>query len=281
MQNPQDAQPVDPNQTTTTQPPLISGGMVLPQYNRIRSSPGQRPQGKDDQESLDEKILEGVIAFGPQAALASGQRGSRAAMLSPTSVWGEALVDEDGYVVRGLYNIDADTAEQQLLKFSSDELKTWATQAKRTGFYGGSDPSELIMNNRGWGNADISAMANFMRYANNTGLVVRALLLQMGSWSNVSTGTGSTVRVTAPEDIRYYLDQAWLARFGRKPNKQDIDNAINSIQQREREAAAQKQSSPSVPVLAQKRAEESNKSEGAAYQLGNAIQLAFRYLGGS
>lgn len=269
----QNTDPVD-----TTVP--IGGSMVLPQYNRLRSSPGKRPQGQDDLESLTDAINTGVIRFGAQAAWTVGQKGSRASMVSPNAFWGEALIDEDGYVVRGLYTIDADTAEQQLLKLSNDELKVWATQAKRTGFYGSSDPSDLILNNRGYANADVSAMANFMRYANNTGLVVRALLLQMSSWSNVSSGTGTTIKVTSPEDIRYYLDQAWLARFGRKPNKQDIDNAVSAIQQREREAAAQKQSSPSVAVMAQKQAEQKNKSEGAAYQLGNAIQLAFKYLGG-
>lgn len=275
------ADPTEEQNTDQTEVTVPTGGsMVLPQYNRLRPSPGQRPQGQDDMDSLATALQLGVIRFGPQAAWTSGMKGSRASMTPSTSFWGEALVDEDGYVVRGLYDIDADTAEQQLLKLSSDELKTWATQAKRTGFYGSSDPSGLILSNRGYANADVSAMANFMRYANNTGLVVRALLLQMSSWSNVNSGTGTTVKVTAPEDIRYYLDQAWLARFGRKPNKQDIDNAISAIQQREREASAQKQSSPSVAVMAQKQAEGKNKSEGAAYQLGNAIQLAFKYLGG-
>lgn len=259
----------------------VQPGPVLFNYNKYRTSPGERPQGQDDLESLILAKQTGQIVTGQQAALASGARGSRSALGSPAAFYGQGLVDEDGYLVRGLYDLDGDTAALQMGKFSPAELKIWAQQAKRTDYYGNSDPSGLIMNGRGYTNTDIGAMQNFLRTANQTGFVARALLLQMNSWSSITSTGGAKVRVTSPEDVRFYLDQAWLTRFGRKPNKSDIDSAISAIQDRERSAFSQSQDSPSVSVLAKAQAEKTDRAEGASYQLGNAIQLAFKYLGGN
>lgn len=260
----------------------VQPGPVLFNYNKFRTSPGQRPMGQDDLDSLNIAIQSGQILLGQQAAYAAGARGPGGAGRTPsTSFYGEGLIDEDGYLVRGLYDLDSDTAALQMGKFSPGELKIWAQQAKRTAYYGNSDPSGLIMNGRGYTNTDIGAMQNFLRTANQTGFVARALLLQMNSWSSVTPTGGAKVRVTSPEDVRFYLDQAWLTRFGRKPNKSDIDSAISAIQDRERSAFSQSQDSPSVSVLAKAQAEKTDRAEGASYQLGNAIQLAFKYLGGN
>jgi len=267
-------------ETEESQEQTPSSSMVLFNYNKFRASPGTRPQGQDDVESLNFAVQQGKLLFGQQAATAAGSRGSRSAYAPPTSFFGEALVDEDGYVVRSLYDLDADTAALQMAKFSPAELKIWAIQAKRTDYYGNGDPSGLIMNGRGYSNTDILAMQNFLRTANQTGFVARALLMQMSSWSSITSTGGARVKVTAPEDIRYYLDQAWLSRFGRRPNKSDIDSAISAIQSRERSASAQGESTPSTQVLAKAQAEKTDRSEGASYQLGNAMQLAFKYLGG-
>lgn len=248
--------------------------------NQLRTIRGIRPVNASDRQSLQDAQTLGELSIGRGAAAAAGAD-MRGPVAGPGQFFfGKGLVDEENYLVRGQYSIDQDNIEQEMVTFNSSELAIWAAQAKRTGFYVNSEPSPLILSGRGYTSTDINAFGNFMRYGNQTGYVTRALLRQMSNWSQVSGGGGTTVKVTAPEDIKYYMEQAWLSRFGRKPNKTDIDSAIDAIQSRERQAAAQGQSAPSTAVAVAERAKSSNKSEGAAYQLGNAVKLAFQFLGG-
>lgn len=245
--------------------------------NQIRPIRGVRPQNGNDRQSLQDAQTMQELQIRYQTL----EVGPRGPTTTPGAfVVGNGLLDEEGYLVRGTYTIDTDSVDQEMTKFTSSELAIWAKQAQRTGFYINSEPSPLILSGRGYNTTDMNAFGNFMRFGNKTGLVTRAMLQQMVNWSQVAGGSGTTVKVTAPEDIKYYVEQAWLSRLGRKPSKADIDQAVDAIQSRERQASAQGKSAPSTTLLAQEKAKSSNKSESAAYQLGNAIKLAFQALGG-
>lgn len=244
---------------------------------------GKRSYGVDDQFSYDEGLATNAffINYGALEAGGGSDVATRAQIRQGQQVvYGQALLDDEGYLVRGKYLEDAETAEQQFLKFSPTDLAALAKQMQRTGFYTTGDPSGLILSGRGYSNTDINAMVNLLRFSNQKGLIVQSVAKMLAGMSSVAGG-GTAVKVTADEDIRYYLQQAFFSRMGRAPTKQDIDMAVKAIQDNERKMAASSRSAPSVAVAAKLQAEKANPSEGAAYQLGNAIKLAFSYLSGS
>jgi hypothetical protein len=244
---------------------------------------GKRSYGVDDQFSYDEGLATNAffINYGALEAGGGSDVATRAQIRQGQQVvYGQALLDDEGYLVRGKYLEDAETAEQQFLKFSPTDLAALAKQMQRTGFYTTGDPSGLILSGRGYSNTDINAMVNLLRFSNQKGLIVQSVAKMLAGMSAVAGG-GTAVKVTADEDIRYYLQQAFFSRMGRAPTKQDIDMAVKAIQDNERKMAAASRSAPSVAVAAKLQAEKANPSEGAAYQLGNAIKLAFSYLSGS
>lgn len=244
---------------------------------------GKRSYGVDDQFSYDEGLATNAffINYGALEAGGGSDVATRAQIRQGQQVvYGQALLDDEGYLIRGKYLEDAETAEQQFLKFSPTDLAALAKQMQRTGFYTSGDPSGLILSGRGYSNTDINAMVNLLRFSNQKGLIVQSVAKMLAGMSAVAGG-GTAVKVTADEDIRYYLQQAFFSRMGRAPTKQDIDMAVKAIQDNERKMAAASRSAPSVAVAAKLQAEKANPSEGAAYQLGNAIKLAFSYLSGS
>lgn len=262
--------------TQETQPFTPSSTYGTKYFPGVR---GVKFYGFDDKESLDLAFAEGRILKGFGAAAATGQRGSRASVGSKNLVVGEALFDDENNLVRAEYTLDQDTAELQMQKFSPTDLATLAKQMQRTGFYTSGDPSGLILAGRGYSATDVNAFINLMRFSNKKALIVQSLAKQLSGLPSL-VGEGTKVKVTAEEDIRYYLEQAFLARMGRKPTKKDIDDGIAAIQSNERKMSAMGRQSPSVAVAAKVRAEKANTPEGAAYQLGNAIKLAFAHLGG-
>jgi len=266
----------DNEQTEDQQTPLLSP------FSRPRTIKGIRHYGADDQSSYkDASALQQLfVNYGALEAMGGSDVATRAQIRQGQQiVYGAALLDDENYLVRGAYLLDQDTAELQMLKFRPTDLATLAKQMQRTGFYTSGDPSGLILSGRGYSATDINAFVNLMRYSNQQGLIVQAVAKQLSGLSSVA-GEGTKVKVTAEEDIRYYLEQAFLARMGRKPTKKDIDDGIAAIQSNERKMAAMGRSSPSVAVAAKVQAEKGNAAEGAAYQLGNAIKLAFSHLGG-
>jgi hypothetical protein len=270
----------DTNQDTTVPQPTSPF-----QYPRVIK--GKRSYGVDDQFSYDEGLATNAffINYGALEAGGGSDVATRAQLRQQISqgqqvVYGQALLDDEGYLIRGKYMEDAETAEQQFLKFSPTDLAALAKQMQRTGFYTTGDPSGLILSGRGYSNTDINAMVNLLRFSNQKGLIVQSVAKMLAGMSAVAGG-GTAVKVTADEDIRYYLQQAFFSRMGRAPTKQDIDMAVKAIQDNERKMAASSRSAPSVAVAAKLQAEKANPSEGAAYQLGNAIKLAFSYLSGS
>jgi len=256
---------------------------LLSPFSRPRTIKGKRSYGPDDDSSYNDALALKEFFVNYQALEKMGEEPDyvwRSQIAKGNQiVYGNALLDDENYLVRGLYLLDQDTAELQMLKFSPTDLATLAKQMQRTGFYTSGDPSGLILTGRGYSPADVNAFINLMRFSNQQGLIVQSVAKQLSGLSPVA-GEGTKVKVTAEEDIRYYLEQAFLSRMGRKPTKKDIDDGIAAIQSNERKMAAMGRSSPSVAVAAKVRAEKANTPEGAAYQLGNAIKLAFAYLGG-
>lgn len=249
-------------------------GPATSPFSTPRAIKGIRSYGQDDQDSLAELFAQGLV----QRSSISDPFSRN--VLPRETVTGEVLLDDEGYLIRGKYYEDLDTAEMQMLKFSPKELATIAKQLQRTGFYGSADPSGLILNGRGYTQTDASAFVNLLRFSNQRGLIVQSIVKMLSSMSAIFTGDGTKVKVTADDDIKYYLEQAFYSKLGRAPRKTEIDMAIKAIQDNERKASAASKQQPSVAVASQVQAEKMNPGERSAYQLGNAIKLAFQTLAG-
>jgi hypothetical protein len=245
-------------------------------YDVRRPYRGIRYYGQDDKDSLAALMAQGLVQFTDVRDVFS----RNAQYPHKQVVLGEVLLDDEGYVVRGTYVEDQETAELQMRKFGPSGLATLAKQLQRTGFYTSGEPSGLILNKRGYSVTDVGAFINFMRYANQRGLIVQSLAGMLAGMSAVVGDSGTKVKVTSDEDVKYYLEQAFYSRLGRAPRKSEIDAALKVIQDNERKAAAASRQQPSVAAAAVAQAQKMNPAERAAYQLGNAIKLAFSTLGG-
>lgn len=266
--------------TTGTSGPMPGTDMKTMAVSPYQTTKGIKFYGADDKEAFDYAVAEGSIFLGPSAAAAAGQRGSRT-QFSQNAVYGNVLFDADGYVVRPFYDpTDSAQVEAQMMKMTPEDLVVLATQMKSRGFYLNDDPSGLLLNKRGYSNTDINAFSRLMRFANSQKLIIQAMGPYLASLSPIMIGDGTTVKVTAEDDIKYYLDQSALSKLGRKLSKKDIDDAVAAIQANERKMASASRSSPSVAVAANIAAQKASPQEAASYQLGNAISLAFQTLGG-
>jgi nucleotide-binding universal stress UspA family protein len=251
-------------------------------FTRPRKINGVRSYGADDVSSLEDARALGQVGvnYGISAPGIDPEVVRKYQARGDQIVYGQALLDADGYLVRAAYTGTQDEIEQQMLKFSPSELADLARQLNRTGFYASGEPSQLILNQRGYTNADLVAMGNLMRFANSKGVIVQALFGSLANMSSVAGDGGTKVKVTSEDDIKYYLDQAALSKLERKLSKADVDAAVTVIQNNERKMAAASRQSPSVSVAANIAAQKASPAEAAAYQLGNAISLAFQTLGG-
>jgi len=191
---------------------------------------------------------------------------------------GPALLDEEGYIARPVYELDTESANTELMNLTADERLLFAQQLKRVGYYGSADVSESIIRKSGFNETDMAAMLRFMRDSNVNQKTIRAMLPELMKYSAVSSGT--TVKVTPKEDIAYYMKQASLSNLGRMPTKAEVDQAIKYIQNAERAASGRGTTAPSTSVLAQAQAQQAAPGERAAYSVGQAINLAFRALAG-
>jgi len=194
---------------------------------------------------------------------------------------GPGLVDEEGFIASPAYSdLDAD-ANKILSNMSKEQRILWAKEADRVGYYGGSNPSPMMgQSGEGFNTTDITAMKTFLNMANVNGVTFSVLFSKMSQMSSAKK-TGTTVKVTAPEDIAYYFRQQWLNAYGTMPTKQKVDAAIKGYQQMERQAASRSQQAPSVTTGTRALAIDMGKPGArGGNMVGKAIQRAVAVLGG-
>jgi len=263
-------------QSTTTMRPEVKDPTTWTQQNLTPDAVAHQ--------TISAKGVKTTGTYGPllQQDIAAGMIkviSSMAPGPSDIVVRGSVLRDEDNYIARPWYEITTDSVRNEIMSLSPQERLLIAQQLKRTGYYKGNDPSESIMQNRGFNNTDIAAFADFMNDANANYKTIRAYLPTIMSAPGYQA-SGTTVKVTPREDIAYYMQQASLAQLGRMPTKAEIDRAVKSIQQTERSASGGGTTAPSTTVLATAQAQAAAPGERSSYAVGNAINLAFRILSG-
>ena len=185
---------------------------------------------------------------------------------------GEYLVDSAGIISRSPYDPKVE-AKDLLYQMNPTVRATTLGVLSRAGIYGSSKPTQT-----GLGRRDLSAMEDFLTYANAEGLTWDLLLGQMMVGKRLPGGTitgGAKYRVSSAEDIGEYLRKASLERLGRTMTRDDVDTAIASIQRQQ--AAGQ---APSLAQAAQQQVSQLNPGMERAVSFRRTIDKAMSLLAG-
>lgn len=262
-------------QTSNTTAPIFP----LADYITLRPVKGIAAGNTPEFLALDAAIKTGQIKVGIDALRAKGVRG-RAASSYPQVFYGAGLVNEQGFLARLEYDPSSDAATVLSNMKPSDRIR-WANEVKRgTAIYGSGDPDVIKLKGEAFTSKDENAMQLFLQMSNSNQLTVMAMLEKLGSYSTIATSTGTSVRVSSPEDIGYYLNQASLRLTGKPMTQAMAERMITEYQQRERQAAASNVSAPSATVATQSMVAKARPEETAGYSVGKAIELAFQALAG-
>lgn len=195
-------------------------------------------------------------------------------------ITGRYLLDEDGFVASREYNLDDPFAVSNILqsgKLGLDQKIAISQELKRVGFYGNGEISDALQEGLGWSDADETAWARLLDFANKNRVTWQAAIPLLGRLG--STGGGAGVRVSSDEDVIAYTRELFLQQLGRMPTKKEIAEAASFIRNRERGAYASNQQLPQTGEVAKDFAQKADPAGRVSYGLGKAMELAFQALG--
>ena len=271
------------NQEDITQTPAVTPETVyeIPGYVQERKIKGIALGTGNDSTALQSAIEKGKIKIGPDLGVLrdKGVRG-RAASTYQKTFYGEGLINEQGFLARISYS--PGEGETILANMTSSQRIRWANEVKRaTEIYGSRDPDLLSLNGEAFTNQDISAMELFLQISNTNQLTVNAMLEKISTRASIFRTTGTPPRISTPEEVGYFLNQASLTLTGKPITKAEADRMYKSFVQMERSNAAKNMDAPNKQLSAQSMVTKANPQEAAGYSVGKAIELAFRRLSGN
>lgn len=148
---------------------------------------------------------------------------------------GPGLVDGNGVIKREPYdaaNIDTEAYRYLAGKSRGERIAFLNTLADR-GLYDGGKPSVSTFDSK-----DISATSQYLLELNRWGVTEDIGLAYLtNEYPGGQARTGRTVRVTAKEDLQTVLREESFRQLGRAMTPQEVRDAVQFIQTRERQAA--------------------------------------------
>jgi hypothetical protein len=202
----------------------------------------------------------------------------------PAYYKGSGLTDEFGRLARRKY--DAEDAQgidarNELMFLNRAQGQTLALlkELKRTGFYGGSEITNIALNNQGFGPEDEVAMARFLSFSNQKFQTWQAVAPQLAQMSTVGSTGGPRFKPDSEAEMIAYASEISLALTGEKLSKAKLKQALESTIATQRSAFASGTDIPRSATILEQQIPKSNPSQAASYGLGNAIKLAFEALG--
>ena len=204
---------------------------------------------------------------------------SRTGAVSEHYVQGPVLFDNDGRIAGQAYDLeDPFVIAREMYKLTTDQRIQVSKELERVGWYGNKKVSEAMKQGLGWTPDDEAVWARLLNLSNVNQKTWSDMVGLLGSFASVSEG-GPSVRVTSDEDAMAYAREAFFSKLGRAPNKKELAEAIDFIQNKERAAVASGQQMPSTALTAGKFAEQTDPTAKTTWGLGNAIALALQALG--
>ena len=119
-------------------------------------------------------------------------------------------------------------------------------------------------------------MEDLLYYANSRGYTWEPLMQELMVAPAVQqVGGGVSVRVTSEEDLGAYLRDEAFRQLGRNLTKAELGQAIQNIQNQQRQRAMSRQDAPSPSVAARQQVTEIAPARSAAMRLGAAMNAMF------
>jgi hypothetical protein len=157
---------------------------------------------------------------------------------------GGLLVDEKNRLARQQYDVNGEPLGL-LRSLGVGERSQLLTTLYQKGFYSSGKPSK-----NGFSGADQNALGNLLEYANSMGRTWNVAYLEVQTLENErGLGGAPSVRVSAREDIRQFVDRDSLELLGRRLSRAEFRQALEMIQARERGAAGGGEQMPSLGAL--------------------------------
>jgi hypothetical protein len=156
---------------------------------------------------------------------------------------GDLLVDEKNRIARPKYDVRAEPFGVLRELGTNASRRELLDTLYQKGFYSSGKPST-----NGFSGADQNAVANLLEYANGMGRTWNVALLEVSSFENERSLSGS-VRVSATEDVREYANRDALELLGRTLTRAEFRQVLQQIHAGERAAAGSGQQVASLAAL--------------------------------
>lgn len=161
---------------------------------------------------------------------------------------GPGLVDGNGVIKRAPYdpyNLDTEAYRFLASKGRGERLALLNTLADY-GLYEGGKPSLTTFDGK-----DLEATQKYLLELNRWGVTEDVGLAYLkNEYPGGQASTGRTVRVTAKEDIQTVLRDESFRQLGRSMTPQEVREAVQFVQARERQAAYGTEQAPALGTLA-------------------------------
>jgi hypothetical protein len=182
---------------------------------------------------------------------------------------GTELINLTTGATRPLYMIDQDPTAiigDKLTKEGPTGLLKFLRNLKSLGYYFGGEVGN------GNSSSDITAVASFLRYANQTGLDMNSAMTVARSdrsgMFNANAGMGAA-RVTSPTDLKNIFQSVSMSTLGRGLSESQIEGMVQSYQQLERNSAYGSTQAPNAETYANENLRSKFKGEAQDFQAMN------------
>jgi hypothetical protein len=216
-----------------------------------------------------ELLPEDIVSVGPKVSTNEITSARAREFAGPTSFGyvGQNLVNADGTITRGQYD-PSNEAYSELARMTDVGVRlSFLNSLKARGLYGSSKVSST-----GFASEDLSAMTDFLRFANSQGVtadVAHSQLLTMFP----ATGTGKAIRTTAKADIRSIFKNATRQLLGRDLPPEVIEKFVSAYEGKEVTEATGGVKAPSIANAAQETVEQQYGGEANAMGMANLMDL--------
>ena len=212
---------------------------------------------------------EDIVSVGPKVSTNEITSARAREFAGPTSFGyiGQNLVGADGTITRGQYD-PSNEAYSELARMTDVSVRlSFLNSLKARGLYGSSKVSST-----GFASEDLSAMTDFLRFANSQGVtaeVAHSQLLTMFP----ATGTGKAIRTTAKADIRSVFKNTTRQLLGRDLPPDEIEKFVRAYEGKEVSEATGGLKAPSIANAAQESVEQQYGGEANAMGMANLMDL--------
>lgn len=233
---------------------LSGGGSSLAPTTKLapRQVKGNQIAGYE----IDPKDIVSVTPTGPDVSTSARVRET----VGPSSFGyiGQNLVNNQGIISRGQYNVDEEAYNELVELGSFAERKAVLESLRQRGLYGSGKVSAT-----GLDSGDISAMKELLRFANSQGVTVDVALNQVLTQFSPS-GSGRAIRTTAKQDIRKVFRDSVRTMLGRDVSDAEVNRFVKAYEGMEITEAKGGVKAPTLASAAEAQVEQQYGAEAGA-----------------